>query len=229
MTHFSFHQRLMWGVQVLGALALQKHREIVPLLEKSVPRDGVIIDVGACEGQFTKLFAKAVPQGHVYAFEPRSTPRSVLAKVISFRKLGNVSLFPMGLGDQPSEEIPLSGGCPVMSNPDEKISLTTLDQFAFRHDLKRVDFIRADIRGSEMKFLLGAHHVIERFRPALLLDIDDARLHEAGASAEEVWRFLTALNYRIDRVEGGHLLTPLSAPITAGDIWCVPNEPRKAA
>jgi hypothetical protein len=117
-----------------------------------------------------------------------------------------------------------------MGNPDEKMILTTLDQFAFRHDLKRVDFIRADIKGSEMKFLLGAHHVIERFKPALLLDIDDANLQEAGASAEDVWRFLTALNYRIDRIEnGGRLLTPLSAPIAAGDIWCVPDEQRKAA
>ena len=235
-----FLQRVGRYVHLFSALTGKHYAEIKPLLEKHVPKDGVIIDVGAHAGHFTKLFSQVVPQGHVYAFEPGSYVRSIISSVISFKKLKNVSLFPMGLGDKPSGEAPHSlsgvsgGGCPVMgcggTANDERITLTTLDQFTFRHNLKRVDFIRADIGGQEMRFLLGGHHVIEKFRPVLFLEINEASLQRAGNTADEVWHFLKALNYRIDKIEGdGRVLTPLSAPIAQGDIWCVAEERRKAA
>ena len=43
-------------------------------------------------GQFTKLFAKLVPQGHVYAFEPAIYTRNILEKVVKAHNLDNVSI-----------------------------------------------------------------------------------------------------------------------------------------
>lgn len=260
MARLTFRKRLTWGAHLFKALTRQHHEALLPLLDTHVPKDGVIIDVGAHAGQFTKLFARAVPQGHVYSFEPGSYARSIVSKVIALKKLKNVSLFPLGLGDTPSEQTlrvpvkasgsvgfglshisssatgPIStdpgraggGTCPVMGGrkaDEEKIAITTLDQFIFQRNIPRVNFIKADIEGWEMRFLLGAHHVIEKFRPVLFLEINDEYLKRAGNTAAEMWNFITALGYRIERIEGdGRRLTPLSAPIMSGDIWCVPDK-----
>jgi FkbM family methyltransferase len=224
-------KRLGWYLHTFKALNRQQHAEILPLLEQYIPQDGIVIDANAGTGQFSQLLAQAAPQGHVYAFEPGRYARSIISRVIAAKKLQNVSLFPVGLGDQDSVETLAgnsgSGGCPVMNGNStaetEKITLTTLNQFALRHNLKRVDFIRADTGGSEMKFLMGAHDIIDRFRPVLFLTINNA------ATAPEMWTFLKSLNYRINRLEpDSKTLTPLEVPITHGTLWCVAEERRKA-
>jgi len=220
-------KQLAWYVHSFKALKQQRHKEMLPLLEDHVPKDGIIIDVGASEGQFTKLFAQIVPQGHVYAFEPGSYARSIVSKVIVTKQLKNVSLFPVGLSDRDAIET-LSGnsggGCPVMNTgktDEEKITLTTLDRFASLHNIQKLDLIRAATGGREMSFLHGAEQTIRKFKPALLIE-------SHGSTATEMWDFLKALNYRIDRLEDvGKSPTSLSAPLNGGFIWCVAEDSRK--
>ncbi len=206
-----------WYKQALKALARPPDDKILPLLEQYVPMHGAIIDVGADTGQFIRLFAQTVPQGHVYTFEPRRKPCAALSKVIVSNKLHNVSLFPMGLSDKPSEETlamlsgNAGGGCPVMKGlgaaEKEKIVLTTLDLFAFKHNLKRIDFIRSGTGGHEIQFLHGAAQTINKFKPVLLLE-------SQSSTAAEMRDFLKALNYRIEND-------------AAGNLWCMAEERRK--
>lgn len=190
----------------------QNDTALLPLVEQHVPKDAVIIDADAGAGTFTKLFAKAAPLGHVYAFEPGKALRSVLAKVIAVSQLRNVSLFPMGLGSQKSA----AGSCPVMKTETE--THTTLDQFAERHALKKVDVIRADAGDDQLQVLHGAHRTIGKHRPVLLLATNDD-----GGTPTEVQNFLREFNYRVDHIESnGKKLTPLDAP-AKGTLWCVAN------
>ncbi|MCE9507519.1 MAG: FkbM family methyltransferase [Alphaproteobacteria bacterium] len=237
----SWHARLTYCAHMFKALTRQHHLELLPLLKKHIPENGVIIDVGAHAGQYTKLFARVVPQGHVYSFEPGSYARSIVSKVIALRNLKNVSLFPVGLSDQPTEEtlhVPIKrsgsvgfglshiGQVPkdaARPEREEKIVLTTLDQVAAELGLTRVDFIKADIEGWEMRFLLGARQTISKFRPIIFLEINDEFLKRANNSAREIWDFLKAMDYRISRLEkDGATLIPLDAPVTRGDVWCQP-------
>ncbi len=66
----SFRQRLTWAAHLFKALAYQYHAELSDQIRPLVPDNGVIIDVGAHSGQHTKIFARLVPHGKVYAFEP---------------------------------------------------------------------------------------------------------------------------------------------------------------
>lgn len=204
----------------LFSFIFKKHHNpeaILPLVEQHVPKDAIIIDAGAGAGSFTKLFAKVAPDGHVYAFEPTRTLRSILSKVIALGKLRNVSLFPMGLGGSCSSKS-AEGACPVMNA--EKTTHTTLDQFASHHDLKKVDFIRADAGDAQLQLLHGAYQTIDKHRPVLCLATNDD-----GGMPEEVHNFLRSLNYRIDHIESnGKKLTPLEAPTTRGALWCVAEE-----
>lgn len=233
-----FSRKWAWGAELVRALS-QSHTRFASLLHKHVPNDGVIIDAVAHTGHFTKLFSQVVPQGHVYAFEPMRHPRSIISKVITLKKLRNVSLFPIGLSDVTMKKVLHSGaqisgprgstgGCPVIhggKSGDETVNFTTLDQFAFQRSLKRIDLLKVGIEGLEMNFLLGAHHVIERFRPAIFVEVHDDLLHREGHTAEEVWSFLKALHYKVWKVENdGATLTPLSGPLSDGAIWCVADD-----
>jgi FkbM family methyltransferase len=51
----------------------------------------------------------------------------------------------------------------------EKISITTLDRFVEENKLEHVDFIKADIEGSERDMLRGATNVMKNFAPKLAL------------------------------------------------------------
>jgi len=197
------------GSSLFSFFKKQNDAAILPLVEQHVPKDAVIIDADAGAGTFTKLFAGAVPHGHVYAFEPGKALRSILAKVIAVRNLRNVSLFPMGLG---STKIAQSS-CPVMKTETH----TTLDQFAARHGLKKVDMIRADGGEDQLQVLHGAHRTIDKHRPVLLLATNDD-----GGTPAEVHSFLRGFNYRVDHIEStGKKLTPLDAPTAKGTLWCV--------
>ncbi len=236
----SFKGRLTWCAHMFKALTRQHHLELLLLLKKSVPQDGVVIDVGAHAGQFAKLFACVVPQGHVYSFEPGSYARSIVSRVVALHGLKNVSLYPFGLSDKPSEEIlrvPVKRGGSMgfglshigqvardtaRQERAETIALSTLDRFAAEQKLSRVDLVKADIEGWEMRFLLGARATIEKYKPILYLEVNDEFLKRADNSAQEMWDFLSALGYRISRLSSdGVTLTPLSAPVKSGDIWCV--------
>jgi hypothetical protein len=51
----------------------------------------------------------------------------------------------------------------------EKIAVTTVDKFVEEQNLKRIDFIKADIEGSERDMLIGARGVLKEFAPKLAL------------------------------------------------------------
>lgn len=51
----------------------------------------------------------------------------------------------------------------------EKISVTTIDKFVEENKLERVDFIKADIEGSERDMLRGATSVLKTFAPKLAI------------------------------------------------------------
>ncbi len=238
MDQLSFRARLTHGAHLFKAIFRQHHEELAPLLSRYVPKDGVVIDVGAHAGQFAKLFAKLAPQGHVYAFEPGSYALSILTKVRVLRRLKNVSIHAVGLSDADavaSLSMPikasgsmgfglstLAGVASEGASLEEKISLTTLDQFVIDHKIARIDFLKADIEGWEMRMLLGATQSLEKFRPVLMLEADDAWLLRAGNSRKELLDFLAQRNYAIFAGDDNGNLVPAAHETL--DIICVPAE-----
>lgn len=204
-------RRLTWVAHLFKAVAYQYHRSLGVKLASLIPADGVVVDVGAHSGQHAKLFARMVPKGAVYAFEPGSYAGSILRPVLHAHRLGNVKVVPLGLSDHPSVEIlhvPLKrrgsvgfglshlgqdsrGGTTLA----EEVRLTTLDLFAAEEGFKRLDFIKVDIEGWEAHFLRGAEATILRFRPALLLEVIVPTLARAGSTPEDIFGFFRPLDY----------------------------------
>jgi FkbM family methyltransferase len=238
----TFRQRLTWLAHLFKGVAYQYHRDLGTGIQPLISPDSVIVDVGAHAGQHTKLFARMVPRGHVYAFEPGAYARSILNIVFKVRRFSNVTLLPLGLSDATTTEtlhVPLkrhgtmgfglSHLGPQMDGREtasEDIQLTTLDQFVKDHALSRLDFIKVDIEGWEAHFLRGAMASIKRFRPAIMMEVVAPVLARAGATPAEIFNALGALDYAVFATEehDAYRMMPVEGFSLAADYLFVPKE-----
>lgn len=175
-----------------------------------LPPDGTAIDAGAHAGQFTKLLSKMAPRGHVHSFEPGSYALSLLRKAVARRP--NVTIHPYGLGEaneNPTFHVPLkkSGSVgygsgfvgdgrkssrPVVS---ETVKICRLDDVVEAWKIPRVDFVKIDIEGAELRMLKGAQETLRRFGPALFVEIVEHTLARRGDSVEMLVAHLREVEY----------------------------------
>ena len=229
--------RATYVAHTFKSIAKQHHTELMPMFRELIPRGAVVFDVGAHVGQFAKLFAQAAgTEGRVYAFEPGSYARSILERMVRLKRLDTIDVVPFGLGER-EEELALKiaikrngvvrmgvshlgsddrGGTVL----DEAIGVTTIDDFVGRHGIDRLDFLKADIEGWEVRMLAGGRKTLQRFRPALMLELINRQLVRAGDSIESAFELLGVLGYRGHRWRVGGLV-PLEEP-GEGDIVFLP-------
>jgi FkbM family methyltransferase len=214
------------------AVFKQHHRALVPMLRQVIPDDAVVIDVGAHAGQFTKLFARLAPKGFVYAFEPGSYARAILRTAVRLNRLRNVAILPLALGERSGVAIltvpvkrsgsygfglaHLAGGNETAAEI-EAVGVATLDDAVMALGIGRLAFIKADIEGYELRLVRGARDTLRRFKPALLLEVDEPRLVRAGDRMEELWSELEALGYHA--YEASVERTRLLAPRGGDVLW----------
>ena len=226
------------------ATTQQHHRALASTIARLVPPAAVVFDVGAHAGQFTKLFARAAAQGRVFAVEPGSYARAILRTVVWLHRLGNVAVLPMALGAVSGLDtltLPVKGrgslgfglahlgasGDRWHKVAQELVALTTLDAVVAALGLDRVDFIKADIEGWELRLLHGSADTLRRFRPCLMLELTGDHLARAGDRLDDAFAFLEELDYAaFELVPGGGLL-----PVAThhdGDFWFIPREDPRA-
>lgn len=148
----------------------------------------VVIDCGACEGFFT---LKAIESGtkKVYCIEPGESIVRCLNKTFENEiQKGKVEVWPYLLGEENKiVEFYENPGDPticqiwdkVYDKEDESmtnrhlrdVEMLTIDEFCMRHSLNRVDFIKADVEGSEVDLVSGAIETIKKFRPKLAIAV----------------------------------------------------------
>lgn len=164
----TFRQRLTYWAHLSKALTRQHHAELRGVFEELLPRDGVVLDIGAHAGQFTKLFAGLVPDGRVLAFEPSSYARRILSTAVLAKQLRNVAIVPVGLSDSAGQlelAMPLKasgslgyglshfGGEETRTSVNETVEIMTLDGYLSDAPLDRIDLVKADIEGWEASTL----------------------------------------------------------------------------
>lgn len=146
-----------------------------------VKKNSIVIDAGANIGMFTS-FAACYREAEVHAFEPVEFIVEILKRNIDLNNCHDrVSVNKLlGLSEKKgTAEIALStnniGGNTIITEMQkelgllkkEGIRLTSIDSYVQEHQLKHVDFIKADIEGSERDMLVGAIQTLKEFKPQL--------------------------------------------------------------
>lgn len=144
-------------------------QEYTPLKEQDV-----VLDCGANIGLFTGV---ALQKGcKVYAFEPMPDAAAYLEE-LKEEYGSRLEICPFALADEcGTAEFHVQNhdllGASMLENNNKidksyQIEVTTIDDFAARSQVERVDYIKADIEGSERDMLKGARNTIRRFHPKI--------------------------------------------------------------
>ena len=194
----------------------------------AVVRPGAIcFDIGAEYGLYTyPLSHLAGPHGLVHSFEPLPGAARVLAAGIGAFGCRNVRRFAGAVSDRPGTgelSMPRRNGLPVHGRtflttgahgvgPNSEFAsadlvrtrITTVDRVYDHFNLPKVDFMKVDVEGAEPKVIEGAAKVIDRHRPALLLEIEDRHLAKYDTTADDLTAHLTALGYGMQWWQNDH-------------------------
>jgi len=161
------------------------------------------VDVGAHAGTYSILLSHNSQR--VFAFEP--TPHSFA--ILRSLNIENLVVYNLALGDEDREMeicLPAVGGeidyalatlRPVGADEYEKIEtqkvrVAKFDDFEREIDFTRIDFVKIDVEGFELKVLLGMARLLELKRPALLIEIEQRH----NPRYRDVFNYLSARQYQ---------------------------------
>jgi FkbM family methyltransferase len=163
----------------------------------ALPRDGVVMDVGANMGDFTMMAAAMCPGARVYAIEPMAEYITALERNRSLNRLTNVEIIKVALGGHEGEiDLSIAGAMSSSQfNGDaatERVRLTTLPQLMFDQGIESIDLLKMDCEGSEWEILPAAREVFPRIRQ-ICMEFHPAR----GWTAEKLTALLRESGYEV--------------------------------
>ncbi|MCH8317673.1 MAG: FkbM family methyltransferase [Bacteroidetes bacterium] len=174
---------------------------IIYWLEKLIDLNNkpVFYDIGASYGYYSVRFSHHCRQ--IYAFEPVSSTCKVLSKNIKKNKLKNVHIFKTGIYDKNEKLIINTYSCSANNSifkrniPEqhslkivgkETIRVNKLDDLFAAHNMLPPDIIKIDVEGAELSALKGAKHIINQYKPVLIIEYSDATCMDAGYNKEMI-------------------------------------------
>lgn len=174
---------------------LDHDQNMLPLLKEFIKNGDVVLDIGAFIGDHTIYYSKLVgDNGSVIAFEPNRDSFFCLEHNLKAYK--NVELINSAIG----KEYGFVRTVDVLGNigmnfliPDNLggIVIYSLNQM----EIDRIDFIKIDVEGFELDVLIGAKETINKFKPIMVIEINDATLSRQGISRNDIFAWLQENNY----------------------------------
>jgi len=205
------------GLRVLATVTPYVEPELVGL--RGVVRGGdVCLDIGAALGLYTVVLSQIVgPHGTVHSVEPLVFAHPALSYVLRPREGRNVVRHSVAFGTEDGREVmsvPVRHGVPVTGRSfltagsnglgsnvefaehlEVVVRTQTLDGFVAEQGITRLDFVKADVEGAELRVLEGGSSVVEELRPKILLEVEERHVARFGYGAQDVVAWLAERDY----------------------------------
>lgn len=192
----------------------------------TLPLDAVVFDIGANFGVMALQFAKLVPKGHVYAFEPTHYAYDRLLRNLKLnptlsRIISPVKHFISDKTEKKPKMLAFSswkvdGGMknevihPVHlghAKSSNGVSAIRLDDFCKRNKIKRIDMIKIDTDGYDYLVLKGALESVKKFRPYIIFEVGDHFLKEHKITFQFFLTYFNEVHYKMYDLHSGKRIT----------------------
>ena len=162
-------------------------------------RGDFVLDCGGCYGDTALYFAHKVgPEGRVFSFEFVPANLDIWHKNIELNPnlKPAIRLVEAPVSDKSGQKLFIEGSGPgtrIVQKPSSTSAASVLtvaiDDVIEREDIKKVDFVKMDIEGSELAALLGAEKTLCKFRPTLAVSV-----YHSLSDFWNIPRYLESLN-----------------------------------
>lgn len=154
-------------------------------IKEYLQNDAIIFDIGANVGTFLYQFENKLNHKNIYAFEPNKKLNIRLKRLFPSMNISSVALSDENTTAQ--FKVPIIKGKMVASRgtlntsykeKDEENSYTEtvevvkLDDWVKSKNIKKIDIIKIDVEGNEMKTLFGGKETIQKFKPTLMVEME---------------------------------------------------------
>lgn len=167
----------------------------------------IVFDIGANIGTFATWVAKGYPLGQTYCFEPQRQIFQILCGNIAINNITNVFTYNCAIGDKTTTieineldyNIPNNFGSFSLLekypnyNNSYVLDQYALDDFIVKYKISKVDFIKIDCEGMDLKVLLGANNILNNFKPFILVEYFDDRRNQLN----EIIGYLEKFKYKL--------------------------------
>ena len=170
------------------------------------PKGGVFVDIGANVGNHTLFAALFLGASRVIPFEPNPKAFELLVSNVLVNGLRDtVDLSKLGVGVSDAQ-----GGGFAMQDRDRNLGGAKMLEGQGELEVHRgdallegvtPDFIKIDVEGMEMQVLAGLSGVLERARPVMMVEVDNAVEADflAWVTAQGYALFATHQRYRLNK------------------------------
>ena len=128
-------------------------------------RPGVVYDIGAAEGSWTRAALRIWPESHFVCFEPLEERRAALEMMASEHP-GRVTIVPYGVGDADTElsfgvtDFLWDSSFAYSGSTARKLQVRTLDSLFAAGAIPRPGFVKIDVQGFERRVVRGGEKLL---------------------------------------------------------------------
>lgn len=179
------------------------------VIRRRFPDDtGVVIDIGAFDGDSTIYLAKKLPKNKILSFEPN--PVSFSKARVNVEKYKNVELFNLAFSNQKGEfdfyltKDSVSSSLHNIKDTSEfsldkiiKVKVETLDSFLSAHT--NILLIKLDVQGAELNILKEGKDTLKKTK-LVLTEVLNSQFYEEGCMYYEVDQVLRENGFKIHSI-----------------------------
>ncbi len=195
---------------------------LIMILQKILPKNSTLFDVGANIGLFTLHFAKLLAsEGMVYSFEPNIQIKSKLLNNIKLNNLKNIVVEEYALQNNHQiltqefyirqsfqEDGRINYGIstlrknPFHNKSKQIVKTTTLDNYVKKHKISDIDLLKIDTEGADSDILFGGEKCVDEYRPIIIYEYSPTFDSQANLkNTQSCFDFLKSKNYTQFRLE----------------------------
>lgn len=176
-------------------------------LQSLLSSNSVFYDIGANFGYYSLIMANHLDKKcRIHAFEPNPGTWNRLCRHIAINNMVDVvRAHRVALSDASGIGVLIeradNSGAARLGKDGQGISVdvTTLDTFCSQLSENRLDAVKIDVEGYEVRVLEGARATISRFKPVIIIEFWTPGLARAGVTVDELAELLGYLGYKLFR------------------------------